>query len=123
MHLTRRPIEGADRPSGEECDKAWQVFRRAGLYLPVDANGSRYWVQRINIRGKRCELGLGSPELVSLAEARAAAMENHKFARSMVTRGKPDAQPELPQPLRKLPARFMHCTCRREGMQNMRRSS
>ena len=34
------------------------------------------------MRGKRTELGLGSPSLVSLAEARAAALENRKIARS-----------------------------------------
>ncbi|MFY0692393.1 MAG: integrase arm-type DNA-binding domain-containing protein [Paracoccaceae bacterium] len=52
-----------------------------GLYLRVDPSGSRYWVQRIMIRGKRRELGLGSYPLVSLAEVREAATENKKLAR------------------------------------------
>ena len=34
------------------------------------------------IRGKRREIGLGSPSLVSLADARAAALDNHKLARA-----------------------------------------
>ncbi|AXQ94004.1 DUF4102 domain-containing protein [Cereibacter sphaeroides] len=53
-----------------------------GLYLRVDANGSRFWVQRITIRGKRCELGLGSPPLVKLAEARETAAANKRTVRA-----------------------------------------
>lgn len=52
-----------------------------GLFLRVDPNGSRFWVQRITIHGKRRELGLGSPPLVSLAEAREAAFKAKKLAR------------------------------------------
>ncbi len=53
-----------------------------GLYLRVDPNGSRFWVQRVTIRGKRRELGLGSPPLVSLAEARENATTNKRLARN-----------------------------------------
>ncbi len=53
-----------------------------GLYLRVEPNGSRFWVQRIMIRGKRRELGLGSPPLISLAEVRETAAENKKLART-----------------------------------------
>jgi hypothetical protein len=42
----------------------------------VARNGSRQWVQRITIRGKRCEPGLGSPPAVPLATARRLALEN-----------------------------------------------
>lgn len=49
-----------------------------GLYLRVETNGSRFWVQRIVIRGKRRELGLGSAAFVSLAEARDAAIANKR---------------------------------------------
>lgn len=52
-----------------------------GLFLRVHQNGSRFWVQRIVIRGKRCDLGLGSPGLVSLSEARERALANRKLAR------------------------------------------
>ena len=44
-------------------------------------SGSRNWVQRIAIRGRRRELGLGGFPLVSLAEARARAFANRKLAR------------------------------------------
>ena len=53
-----------------------------GLFLLVESGGSRRWVQRIVIQGKRRDLGLGSYPLVSLAEAREAAADNRKVARA-----------------------------------------
>ncbi len=53
-----------------------------GLFLLVRPNGSRFWVQRITIRGKRREMGLGSPPLVTLAQAREAATEHKRQARA-----------------------------------------
>ena len=53
-----------------------------GLFLLVESGGSRRWVQRIVIQGKRRDLGLGSYPLVSLAEAREAAAGNRKVARA-----------------------------------------
>ena len=47
-----------------------------GLYLAVQPSGSRQWVQRLVIRERRRELGLGGFPLVSLAEAREAAFHN-----------------------------------------------
>ena len=37
-----------------------------GLYLSVSRSGSRSWVQRISIDGRRREIGLGSFWVVSL---------------------------------------------------------
>jgi integrase len=51
-----------------------------GLYLRVDSNGAKFWIQRLVIHGKRREMGLGSYPLISLAEAREAAMQNKKLA-------------------------------------------
>ena len=59
-----------------------KYFDGHGLFLKVDKSGARRWVQRINIRGKRTEMGLGSASLVSLAEARETALENRKLARA-----------------------------------------
>lgn len=59
-----------------------KYFDGHGLYLRVDKTGGRFWVQRIVINGKRCELGLGSLDFVTLAEARHAAFENRKLARA-----------------------------------------
>jgi integrase len=53
-----------------------------GLFLKVVASGARRWVQRIVIRGKRTEIGLGGASLVSLAEARERALKNRKLARA-----------------------------------------
>ncbi len=52
-----------------------------GLYLDVRPTGSRGWIQRITIRGRRTELGLGGYPLVSLKEAREKAFANRKVAR------------------------------------------
>ncbi len=52
-----------------------------GLYLFVQPTGTRSWVQRLVVRGRRREIGLGSVALVSLAEAREKAWANRKRAR------------------------------------------
>lgn len=51
-----------------------------GLFLLVRPTGARFWVQRLTLRCKRRELGLGSPLVVSLAQAREAALENKRLA-------------------------------------------
>ncbi len=53
-----------------------------GLYLFVQPTGTRSWIQRLVVRGRRHELGLGAVALVSLAEAREQALANRKLARS-----------------------------------------
>ena len=53
-----------------------------GLYLYVQRTGTRSWIQRLVIRGRKHELGLGSVHLVSLAEAREQARANRKLARA-----------------------------------------
>lgn len=82
MHLNRRPEKALTAQQVKNLSEPGKYFDGHGLYLRVDANGSRFWVQRIVVRGKRCELGLGSPSLVSLSEARATALENRKLARA-----------------------------------------
>ena len=54
-----------------------------GLMLVVGGSGTRSWVQRVKIRGRKHprELGLGSYPLVSLAAAREKARENTAMAR------------------------------------------
>ncbi|MCF3594180.1 tyrosine-type recombinase/integrase [Rhodobacteraceae bacterium LMO-12] len=53
-----------------------------GLFLLVQPNGSKSWVQRITIRGKRTDIGLGGATFVSLADAREVALTNKKLARA-----------------------------------------
>jgi hypothetical protein len=52
------------------------------LYLIVDESGAKRWVLRITIHRKRHDLGLGSANLVSLAEAREEAIRLRKLARA-----------------------------------------
>ena len=72
-----------------------------GLYLRVEPNQSRRWVQRLVIRGKRCDIGLGSAELVKLADARAAALANRALARAggdpLAAKRAADAVPTFPE--------------------------
>ena len=53
-----------------------------GLFLNVKPSGSKQWVQRIVIHGKRRDLGLGGFPLVTLADARKAAFQNRQLARA-----------------------------------------
>ena len=62
-------------PPGRHCDGN-------GLYLYVQPTGTRSWIQRLAIRGRNRELGLGSVALISLAEAREQALASRKLARS-----------------------------------------
>ena len=50
-----------------------------GLFLRVEKNGSRRWLQRITVKGKRTEIGLGSPPSVSLADARERASKHKRM--------------------------------------------
>ena len=91
MTLPQRPPQR--KPRGQHPDNALTpAFVRnvsqagrycdgQGLYLDVRPSGSRGWVQRLTIRGRRTELGLGGFPLVSLKEAREKAFANRKLAR------------------------------------------
>ena len=77
--MARRPLTAAlvktEKRPGRHHDGQ-------GLYLQVDPSGARRWGQRIVIRGKRVDLGLGGYPLVSLTEAREKAIGNRRLARS-----------------------------------------
>ena len=64
-------------PPGRHMDR-----HRHGLMLVVQRSGSRSWIQRIHVHGKRIDIGLGGFPLVKLAEARDKAFENRKVARA-----------------------------------------
>ena len=70
--LTARFVDTVATP-GKYHDKGG-----LGLYLRVTGAGSKQWVQRVMARGKRHELGLGSPPVVTLAMARQTALENKR---------------------------------------------
>jgi integrase len=52
-----------------------QDAQTRGLYLRVTDAGTRAWIYRYMLDGKRRDMGLGPVELVSLAEARIAAAD------------------------------------------------
>ena len=64
------------------------------LYLVVNRNGARSWVQRIHVHGRQVDRGLGGWPVVTLEEARMIALENRRAAH----RGE---NPFAPRPERK----------------------
>lgn len=64
----------------ETVKDAGKYFDGHGLFLRVNKSGSKQWVQRLVINGKRTELGLGSPPAIPLATARQRALENKGMA-------------------------------------------
>ena len=63
-----------------------------GLLLVVKPTGGKSWIQRVVIRGRRRDIGLGSLDRVSLAQARRKAFENRNEARDG---GDPTRQDEV----------------------------
>ena len=65
-----------------------------GLLLRVTPRGSKQWVWRGTVRGRRVDLGLGGWPYVSLAEARQLAFDHRKLARAggdpLALKRKPD---------------------------------
>ena len=61
--------------------EAGKYGNQHGLILRVQPSGSKQWIWRGTIGGKRRDLGLGGYPYVTLAEARGKAFEYHKIAR------------------------------------------
>lgn len=72
--LTHQRVTKEKRP-GYHCDGG-------GLYLAVSEHGSRCWIFRATIHGKRREIGMGSAYTLGLADARKLAAEWRVIARS-----------------------------------------
>ena len=75
--LTARAVQAA-----RTNDRATRIADGGGLYLFVAPGGAKSWVLRTVVNGKRCDIGLGSAALVSLAEAREQALRLRKVARA-----------------------------------------
>jgi integrase len=69
--LNTLEVKRLDKP-GYYCDGA-------GLYLQVSKTGSKSWIMRYTLGGKSCEMGLGSLNAFSLAEARVRAKAQRKL--------------------------------------------
>ena len=52
------------------------------LYLKVEETGSRRWILRLSINGKRRDMGLGSFSFINLNDARELAEKYNKLAKS-----------------------------------------
>ena len=78
----RHPQDALSAEFVREVREAGRYCDGHGLYLDVQPSGSRSWVQRLVVRGRRREMGLGGFPLVSLDEARAKAFANRKLARA-----------------------------------------
>jgi hypothetical protein len=73
-----------------------------GLYLRVAPGGSKSWVYRYQVAGKRRLMGLGPVDAVTLAEARDAALAARRLVLVAKTLSMPDAANGMP---RRWPAR------------------
>ena len=62
--------------------KRGRYYDEHGLILRVLPAGSRQWIWRGTVHGKRVDLGLGGYPYTTLAEARKAAFEYRKLARA-----------------------------------------
>ena len=49
-----------------------------GLHLFISKRGSKSWVQRITVDGRRRDIGLGGYPTISLAQARRRASDNRE---------------------------------------------
>ncbi|MDV7201479.1 tyrosine-type recombinase/integrase [Roseovarius sp. 10] len=76
------PAKGLTAAKVRQIREPGKYYDGNGLFLRVEKTGSRRWVQRVTINGKRREIGLGSADLVPLAEARNTAIEYRRIARS-----------------------------------------
>ena len=75
--LTARTVQTA-----RAGDRARRLADGGGLYLFVAPGGAKSWVLRTVVKGKRCDLGLGSVTLVTLADAREEARRLRRIART-----------------------------------------
>ncbi len=53
-----------------------------GVFLRVSEAGGKYWVQRLTLRGRRVDIGIGNADIVTLQEARDIAHENRRRVRA-----------------------------------------
>lgn len=81
MTAARKPAKTLSAVFVRSVREPGKYFDGHGLFLRVEDSGSKRWVQRIVIRGKRREIGLGSADLIPLAQARQTALDNRKLAR------------------------------------------
>ena len=80
--LNRHPRKALTAKFVESIKIKGKYFDGHGLFLRVTPNGTKQWVQRITINGKRTEIGLGSAIVIPLSMARKNALDNYISAKS-----------------------------------------
>jgi integrase len=74
--MTKLTVKGVERAkSGRHSDGL-------GLYLLVSGTGAKSWMLRVQVHGRRRDIGLGSVAELTLSEARDRARELRKIAKS-----------------------------------------
>ena len=94
MTLTARFVKSARHAGGRK--RADRHHDLHGLYLQVMPSGSKQWIQRLTVDGKRCHYGLGGYPYMTLGEARLLAFENVKSAREYRRARARGEQPPVP---------------------------
>ena len=69
-------------PSSKTVDRAGKYCDQHGLMLRVRPTGSKQWIWRGTVRGRRVDLGLGGYPYTTLREARERAFEYRKASRA-----------------------------------------
>ena len=80
--LNRHPRKALTAKFVESIKIKGKYFDGHGLFLRVTPKGTKQWVQRITINGKRTEIGLGSAIVIPLSMARKNALDNYISAKS-----------------------------------------
>jgi len=76
VDINRRPCKYLTATQVAARPKPGKYFDSYGLFLKVDKNGAKRWLQRLTIHGKRREIGLGTPACKNLSKVRQEALEN-----------------------------------------------
>lgn len=94
-HLTFAFVKAVKHSGRSGPDK---YMDEHGLILRVKPSGSKQWIWRGTVRGKRRDLGLGGFPYVSLAEAREKALDYRKLARAGGDPAAASPKPDPPTP-------------------------
>ena len=82
MSAGRHPHKALTARTVSTTTEAGRYADGGGLYLLVAPGGSKSWMLRTVVKGRRCDIGLGSVELVSLADGREEARRLRRIARA-----------------------------------------
>src|SRR5688572_21870474 len=77
----RHPDRALTAVAVRQVKKAGRYADGNGLYLVVDDSGAKRWLLRTVVQGRRRDIGLGSAQLVLLADARETAAQYRRVAR------------------------------------------